>query len=128
MEAMFKDLNLRLEQANKKGKRLESQGNDNKNQGTRSIPKWKLENSGKDKKLKKQGKTYYWCKQHKNDKGTWVLHKPEQCRNTPRNGGLGEDEQESNEICNESDQDQAMTAIEERDGDSCSTFSLEESG
>ena len=52
MEATFKDLNLRLEQANKKAKkaRQTNSGDNsggNKNQGARNIPKWKLENPGK---------------------------------------------------------------------------------
>ena len=64
MEATFKDLNWCLEQENKKEKRYQqnkSGGNndDNKNQGTRNIPKWKLENPEKEKKLKNQGKTYH---------------------------------------------------------------------
>ena len=64
MEATFKDLNLCLEQANKKAKKTrqaKSGGNNggNKNQGTRNIPKWKLENPEKEKKKKQQGKTYY---------------------------------------------------------------------
>ena len=43
MEATFKDLNLRLEQANKKGKRSGSQGSGDKNQETRNKENFEVE-------------------------------------------------------------------------------------
>jgi hypothetical protein len=29
------------------------------------------------------GRTYYWCKNHHQGKGKWVLHKLEECKNKP---------------------------------------------
>ena len=128
MEATFKDLNLKLAQANKRAKRRQSESGEsgkkgNQTQGSRNIPKWKLENSKQEKKTKKQGKTYYWCPRHNNDKGMWVLHKPEECRNKPRNT---ETKSEAREECDELEQ--AMPAIEERDDESVDSSSSEESG
>ena len=120
MEATFKDLNLRLEQANKKAKRRQSSANEssrdgNKNQSSKNVPKWKLENPKKEKKLKKQGKTYYWCPRHNNDKGMWVLHKPDQCRNKPRSTKATAEKKENKDERDDSNQEQAMPVIEERD-------------
>ena len=56
--------------------------------------------------MKKEGKTYYQCKWHNDDKGQWVLHHPLKCKNcleTERGGG------------NKQTQDQAMPAIQEED-------------
>ena len=64
---------------------------------------------------------------HNNDKGMWVLHKPEACRNRSRSSKL-DDKVEQKEDRNKSNNDQAMPATEERDDDSCSSSSSEESG
>ena len=132
MEATFKDLNLRLEQANKRAKRRRdsnesnNDGNKSKSQGSRNVPKWKLENPDKAKKIKKQGKTYYWCPRHNDEKGMWVLHKPDQCRNKPRDAKTESSaDQESKEDRNDSEQ--AMPAIKEREDESVASSSSEES-
>ena len=116
MEVTFKDLKLHCEQANKKGQRARQNKSGgyidgNKNQGTRNIPKWKLENLEKEKKLKKQDKTYYWCKYHNNDKGMWVLHKPKQCRNKPISGGSDKSNTEQEKTHNKTRREQAMPEI-----------------
>ena len=56
-------------------------------------------------KIKKEGKTYYWCKWHNNNQGQWVLHHPSKCTNCSHNKG---DDKEVN-------QDQAMAVIEEEE-------------
>ena len=42
---------------------------------------WKKANSNVKSKLVKNGQTYYWCTNHNQGAGMWVLHKPEDCRN-----------------------------------------------
>ena len=42
---------------------------------------WKDSNSQNKKTLMKDGKKYYWCLNHNNGKGKWVIHKPTECRN-----------------------------------------------
>ena len=86
MKATFKDMNLKLVEANKKIKGLKNSQKEEKggaDQKLRNIPKWKLENANNKKKLKRQGKTYYWYERHNNDKGMWFLNNPSTCPNRP---------------------------------------------
>ena len=81
----------------------------------KKIPKWKLENKRKLKKLKNEGKTYHWCKWHNNDKGQWVLHHPSKCKNCPESKKQDDDDET---------QDQAMAAIQEVDDTSVDEASV----
>ena len=121
MKAVFKDLNLKLE-AEKKGNRKKgsrsknlSKSKDRASSQGKKIPKWKLENDNNGKKLKKDGKTYYWCKWHNDNQGQWVLHRPSQCKNCPDN------EEQRDDI---NTQDQAMAAINEEDEESVAETSI----
>ena len=112
MKAVFKDINLKLgakRKTNKKtGKRSTSSNDYDRPKGNqgKKIPKWKLENKDDDTKLKKEGKTYHWCKWHNNNKGQWVLHHPSKRKNCPENRRNGDNNQS---------QDQAMAEIQEDD-------------
>ena len=109
MKAVFKDFNLRLDSKKKKrSNRRQPKENDDceGNFKSKKTPKWKLENKKGDKKMKKEGKTYYWCKWHNKDKGEWVLHHPSNCKNCPES---------AQSDSNEQTQEQAMPAIEEED-------------
>ena len=81
----------------------------------KKIPKWKLENSKNVTNLKKEGKTYHWCKWHNDNKGQWVLHHPSKCKNCPKNKKKDDDDET---------QDQAMAAIQEEDEASLAEVSV----
>ena len=73
MKAVFKDINLKLDNEQKKSRKTgnwssTTTNNDCEkgNQG-KKTPKWKLENNNNDTKIKKEGKTYHWCKCHNNN-------------------------------------------------------------
>ena len=48
---------------------------------------WKYENPDNKETKQKEGRTYYWCKNHKD--GMWVLHHPSQCNAVRRNDSGG---------------------------------------
>ena len=118
MKAVFKDLNLRLDaEKNKKNLRNKnsSRTKDKSLSQGKKIPKCKLENNKNEKKMKKDGKTYFWCKGHNDNKGQWVLHHPSKCKNCP-----GDDEQRDDS----NTQEQAMAAINEEDEESLNQISV----
>ena len=64
--------------------------------------------------MNKSGKKYYWCTRHNDDKGMWVLHTPQECRNCPRSD---EGNHQNNEAEDRNDSNQEMPAIIKDDQD-----------
>ena len=85
----IKGLRLKLKTAQSKKSRKRRVGHggekeeDDPTTGRRQEPEWKSSNPDGLIVLKKNGKIYYWCLNHNQGKGKWVLHKIEDCRNGP---------------------------------------------
>ena len=73
-------------------------------------------------------KTYYWCQHHNNDKGMWVLHKPEKYKNKPKEKFSSSNRRNNNDNRDDFNQEQVMPVIEEPDNESCKSSSSEELG
>ena len=117
---MIKDKHLQVDDESKirKKKKASSRpyGNgqgDNNNK----IPKWKLENPKNKSKINKNDKTYFWCKNHNNDKGMWVLHSPDQCRNKAKSNTPTSE----TESCENNEEKVMKATVEEQDDSSCSS-------
>ena len=74
-----KDLKKKIKDlANELKKKTRKKGTKSSNEAKYA---WKNKNPGEKSKMNKDGKTYYWCTNHNQGAGMWVLHKPEDCRN-----------------------------------------------
>lgn len=88
----LKDAKLKLDTSTKKGNKDKSKGKgkgknkeEQKKDSKKPDDSWKLvspKGSGPHTK-QHSGCTYYWCKNHRQGKGKWVLHKLEDCNNKP---------------------------------------------
>ena len=72
---------------------------------------WKNKNPSNKKTLRKVSKLYYWCINHNDGKGMWVLHKPSECNNKP-----SEDNDDANNA--EAIANQALASMDEDDASS----------
>lgn len=77
-----------------------------------SEKKWswktKAPSSKESKERVHEGKTYYWCKNHRQGNGLWVLHKPVDCRNASNS-------KTNNEKRGDKDRDSSSSSSESSD-------------
>jgi hypothetical protein len=88
----LKDAKLKLNTNSKKGNIDKGKGkgkskgkDDQKKDAKKQDDSWKtISPTGPGPHTKQHsGRTYYWCKNHRQGKGKWVLHKLEECKNKP---------------------------------------------
>ena len=73
---------------NRRGKREKDKG-DKKSFDKSDIPTWKYSRQGDETVKNKDGKEYFWCSKHNDDKGMWCRHKEADHGKNGKQGGKG---------------------------------------